>query len=294
MKKNILDGNSIYILWFTFYYILTLRGILFITIDIMYAIVLTTFIYVITISFAFSPAGEKLFKLLNGVRPLYTNKEKEKILPIAREIYLEITKKFPSQKRKIEICISDSLLPNAFAMGEKTIVVTKGLLESMTDEQIKGILAHELGHINHGDTEAVVFTFIGNGILNITEVCVHKFLTFFIKIFDAMSIGMIGTIVCGIFGTACRIVLFLFESAVFLLQEGGEIILMAKRRRDEMYADYYAYKTNYGEELVSALYELELMTSGKTLTIMEMLKSSHPHTAKRIGNLENWLGVSIR
>ena len=73
-------------------------------------------------------------------------------------------------RKDIELCISDLLIPNAFSMGERTIVVTKGRMESMTEEQSKGILVHECGHIIHGDTKTVVYTFIGNGILNITMV----------------------------------------------------------------------------------------------------------------------------
>ena len=43
-------------------------------------------------------------------------------------------------RKDIELCISDLLIPNAFSMGERTIVVTKGRMESMTEEQINSKL----------------------------------------------------------------------------------------------------------------------------------------------------------
>lgn len=293
MKESIWDGNSIYILWFSFYFMLTAYVISLFTFNMLKAIAITFTIYLILLSLAFTPAGEKLFKMLNGVRPLYTNREKEKILPIFHDVHSDITTRMQFPQTDIELCISDSLIPNAFAMGERTIVVTKGLMESMTEEQIKGILVHEYGHIFHGDTRAVVFTFIGNGILNITMVIVRKVLRMLIKVMDSFCVGWLGTTVFGILGATLRMTLFIIEIIVYIVQEGGEIILMAKSRWNESCADYFAYYMNYGEELVSALYDFELMSNGRTLTIEEQLKASPPHTARRIGCLEEWLGVSI-
>ncbi len=293
-KKNIWDGNTIYVLWFIFYFLLTSYIISLFTLNILKALFITLAIYIILISLAFTPAGEKLFKLLNGVRPLYTNHEKEKILPIFHEVHKDLMKKRKFPRTDIELCICDSLAPNAYAMGERTIVVTKGLMESMTEEQIKGILVHEYGHILHGDTKAVVYTFIGNGILNITMVIVRKVLQILIKAMDTFCIGLIGTTLFGILGASLRITMFIIEVMAFIVQEGGEIILMAKRRRNELCADYYAFRMNYGEELISALYDFELMSNGRTLTIQEQLKATHPHTARRIGYLEDWLGISIK
>lgn len=92
-KKNIWDGNTIYVLWFIFYFLLTSYIISLFTLNILKALFITLAIYIILISLAFTTAGEKLFKLLNGVRPLYTNHEKEKILPIFHEVHKDLMKK---------------------------------------------------------------------------------------------------------------------------------------------------------------------------------------------------------
>ena len=44
---------------------------------------------------------------------------------------------------------------NAFATGTRTIAVSRGLLEGISDDELKGVLAHELGHLSSGDTVIV-------------------------------------------------------------------------------------------------------------------------------------------
>ena len=57
--------------------------------------------------------------------------------------------------------------PNAFATGRNpshaSVAVTRGILEICTDEEIEGVLAHELGHVKNRDifTSAVVATLAG-------------------------------------------------------------------------------------------------------------------------------------
>src|ERR1700761_6097044 len=48
--------------------------------------------------------------------------------------------------------VEESMELNAFATGRRTIVVTKGLLQICTPDELRGVLAHELGHLVSGDT----------------------------------------------------------------------------------------------------------------------------------------------
>lgn len=54
-----------------------------------------------------------------------------------------------------KVCIIPQQSPNAFATGRNpehgVIAVTQGLLDLMSPEEIKGVLAHELGHIKNRD-----------------------------------------------------------------------------------------------------------------------------------------------
>jgi len=55
---------------------------------------------------------------------------------------------------RVYICPHDA--PNAFATGRSpkkgAVAFTRGLLKSMTPEEIAGVAAHELAHIKHRDT----------------------------------------------------------------------------------------------------------------------------------------------
>src|SRR6185312_12554456 len=67
---------------------------------------------------------------------------------------------------KPRLAVSSSAIPNAFAAGRRrkgvVLCVTRGMLAGLDDEELEGVLAHELAHVAHGD--AVVMTvasFIG-------------------------------------------------------------------------------------------------------------------------------------
>ncbi|MEA1930765.1 zinc metalloprotease HtpX [Halohasta litorea] len=56
---------------------------------------------------------------------------------------------------KPQIAISDSRVPNAFATGRNqqnaTVAVTQGLMGTLNQEELEGVLAHELAHIKNRD-----------------------------------------------------------------------------------------------------------------------------------------------
>lgn len=57
---------------------------------------------------------------------------------------------------KPRLMISDLPVPNAFATGRNpehgVVCVTKGLLQNLSKNEIKAVVAHEIGHIKHRDT----------------------------------------------------------------------------------------------------------------------------------------------
>lgn len=68
--------------------------------------------------------------------------------------------------------IFDSDQPNAFATGQSPsvacIAVTKGLMRHLSPEQIRGVLAHELGHIRNRDNLVLTVTATLAGVMTMT------------------------------------------------------------------------------------------------------------------------------
>ncbi|XVH32879.1 zinc metalloprotease HtpX [Haloferacaceae archaeon DSL9] len=56
---------------------------------------------------------------------------------------------------KPQVAIADTRVPNAFATGRNqrnsTVAVTRGLLQTLNQEELEGVIAHELAHIKNRD-----------------------------------------------------------------------------------------------------------------------------------------------
>jgi len=63
-----------------------------------------------------------------------------------------------------KVCIVENPQPNAFATGRNpdhaAVCVTTGLLNSVSDEELAGVVAHELGHVKNRDTLTMTITAI--------------------------------------------------------------------------------------------------------------------------------------
>ena len=74
-------------------------------------------------------------------------------LPRAYQIVERLTQKIGIPMPKIYVIPTES--PNAFATGRNpahaSVAVTHGILGLLSDEELEGVLAHELGHVNNRD-----------------------------------------------------------------------------------------------------------------------------------------------
>ncbi len=74
-------------------------------------------------------------------------------LPRAYSVVERMTQKIGMPMPKIYVIPTDS--PNAFATGRNpkhaSVAVTQGILNLLNDEELEGVLAHELGHVNNRD-----------------------------------------------------------------------------------------------------------------------------------------------
>src|ERR1700734_3003334 len=69
-----------------------------------------------------------------------------------------------------KVFISENPQPNAFATGRNpehaAVCVTSGLLSQVNQEELAGVLAHELGHVKHRDTLTMTITAVMAGAIS--------------------------------------------------------------------------------------------------------------------------------
>ena len=86
-------------------------------------------------------------------------------LPRAYEVVERLTQKAGIPMPKMYVIPTES--PNAFATGRNpqhaSVAVTHGILELLNDEELEGVLAHELGHVRNRDilTSSIAATLAG-------------------------------------------------------------------------------------------------------------------------------------
>ncbi len=86
-------------------------------------------------------------------------------LPRVYSVVEQMTQRTGLPMPKIYVIPSDS--PNAFATGRNpkhaSVAVTQGILNLLTDEELAGVLAHELGHVRNRDilTSSIAATLAG-------------------------------------------------------------------------------------------------------------------------------------
>src|ERR1700675_3841767 len=213
-------------------------------------------------------------------------------LPRAYEIVERLTQKIGIPMPKIYVIPTES--PNAFATGRNpshaSVAVTHGILGLLNDEELEGVLAHELGHVRNRDIliSSVAATLAGA-------------ITWLASIarWGMIFGGMRGErdVRGGGSGIAAIAMIFLAPFAAMLIQ------LAVSRSREYGADDTGAHWTGNPYALASALAKIEayskrlpLVASPSTAHLFIIapflggmsfgnLFSTHPPTAKRIERL---------
>lgn len=272
--KGFMKSNWVYILYLILYFILSIWVIGFTA----NRFIIVTIAYCACMLIAISEMGEQLLRVLNNVRKLETKKEKEYLIPIYEEVYKKV-KRVYSGFDNVEICIIDAMYINACALGTRTIAVTRGAMHTLSEDELKGLIAHEFGHIVHGHTIASLLTTVGNGIFTVIVV-ITKVIIGVIDFTISMMAGK------GFLTALASVIKGVLELLVFVVVYIGELILSISSRQHEYEADQFAFRLKYGKQLIESLYLLHDMTISTNKSLVQKMKASHPHIAKRIGRLE--------
>jgi heat shock protein HtpX len=188
------------------------------------------------------------------------------------------------------VFIMDSAQPNAFATGRNpqhaAVAVSTGLMNSLTREEIAGVLAHELAHVKNHDTLTMTITATIAGAISMLA----QFGMFFGGNRDNNSTGVIGTLAMVILAP---IAAMLVQMAISRTREyaadrmGAEIVgeprhLASALAKIENAAHAIPNPAAEQNPATAHLFIINPLSGSR----MDNLFSTHPATENRIAALE--------
>ncbi len=283
-KGGFFKSNWAYLIWFIFYFSVAVITVGCFVHNTWLSILITALIYGGCIGLALSPIGESVVRLMEGANPILTQEDKDYLLPLFEEVYEEAKNFSPNINKDIKLYITDSMSVNAFAVGRKTVAVTRGAISAFTKDELKGVLAHELGHMANGDTKALLIKLVGNGFFSLIILVLRLILNIIHIIPTVLGRKNIIILTYGFIAFLAKV---LFEIVIFATIFFGDVIIALNSRYSEYLADEYAYLIGFGDDLKNALYLLSKISLPRKISLTERLKSSHPYISARIERLEN-------
>jgi len=225
-----------------------------------------------------SSVGSFVLRFIYGVQDLSEN---HRAFELFDEVYENVKEKFPDCPNDIKIYLDRDMTVNAYAIGNNTIVVNRGTLETLNDDHIRGILAHEFGHLIHKDTSIPLFLLIGNMICLIYFAVLKLFewITKIILFILPNQSGMYQYLTTGV----QKVINLGIQAILFIIQG----VILINQRKNEFQSDSFAYEIDYGDDLLGALRILDKMDLSGNRGILERIKASHPYITDRIMKLEN-------
>lgn len=207
-----------------------------------------SFIYAIFCYFS----GSRMALTVNGAREI-AKRDNARLYRLVEN--LSITEGLPTPK----VYIMEDAALNAFATGRdpqhSSVCVTTGLLEALDDQELEGVLAHEMGHIKNYDIRVSMIAFALTMVISlIADLIFHMV---FLKDNRNVSpyvllIGIVAAVIAPIIAT---------------------MIQLAISRRREYLADATgALTTRYPEGLVRAL---EKIGSASSVTKKQNTATAH-------------------
>lgn len=187
-----------------------------------------------------------------------------------------------------EVWVYDAPDPNAFATGpsknNSMVAVSTGLLQNLREDEVKAVLAHEMGHVYNGDMFA---TTVLAGLMNTFVYYIAMWVRRFFAERDQAALG---------FGLS-----LVLQIIVSIL---ASIVISWFSRQREYGADAFAAKVYGKESMISALRAIDrwvnraqfqyssqdalatMKISGQTGGVMSLF-STHPPIEARIAALEH-------
>ena len=169
---------------------------------------------------------------------------------------------------------------NAFAISSNEIIITKNLYDTFNDKQLTGILAHEIGHIQHGDVKNNSM----NWSIDLTSTIIINII---------YGVKCLVDLICGIpiLGWPFYLLSWLLSAIIFIcnwvFDLPAVIINRYSSRESEKNADLYACEIGLSEEIYEAVNEIT--KNNIAVKNEQKLYTTHPERQARLKNIERYI-----
>jgi Zn-dependent protease with chaperone function len=199
-------------------------------------------------------------------------------------------------RRRVRIWIDESGELNAYATGYHTIIISKGLLTALSPVELRGVLAHELGHLLSGDT-IVATAFLTAGLLPKAVFGVCRAGVFILRsalvrvniIAGVMILLVLGLLLDRAHLLKAVVPVLLFVLLFTVLNRVFKFFALLLGRLAEYRQDAFAFRLGYGDGLRRALERLAASGEVPVSRYYIVMHSTHPVIFNRIRRLEKYM-----
>jgi heat shock protein HtpX len=232
-------------------------------------------------------AGVRTFLFSNYRKPV--RREEQRLQPAMDELLRQ-----SGTNRRVRVWIEASGDYNAYATGLHTIAITDGLLQALSPSELRGVLAHELGHLLSGDTIGAA-AFSTAGLLPQSVFRVYRIGAGIVRAVFVNSRSLLGGVVAilvlgygfyriHLLNAVVPVILFVLFFGI--LNRAFYFFRLWLMRLAEYRQDAFAFRMGHGEGLVSALEKLAATDEPTVNRYYIVMHSSHPVIYNRIRRLE--------
>lgn len=187
-------------------------------------------------------------------------------------------------KRKYQVLLDASESPGAFAVMQGwVVVISKGKLRLLDIQEVKGVFAHELTHLQSGDWVVLACLNMTEFILNVSYPKIRVCMRIAMK-FPLILIGMAAML----FWFRLLVPALCLFTLVYIIPVYRRCFMFCffyAMRKREYAADRFAQSLGYGRSMLSTLTKLKNF-SPPPLAMQEITKMTHPIIHHRIISME--------
>lgn len=239
-----------------------------------------------------------MIRRATGARPL-ERRENPRIYNIVENLCMACNMPMP------KINVVDDPQLNAFASGinskSYTVTLTTGIMDRLNDDELSGVVAHELTHIRNKDTRLLVVSIIFVGIISTVMSLVLRMLYYTMwSAGNSRKGNGLSAIVVLIIGLVCCAIAYVFTLVTrfaisrkreYMADAGGAEIcgnpLALANALRKISSDPGLDNVKQPDVAQIFIIRPDQITSG-IMGFMNSLFSTHPDTAKRIAILEQF------